>query len=134
MLPRVSTTTDIWKVLGIGHNRKVAVVNCPVDYQELIGETSPKFKNWALKVGDLSLAHLFVSRLDELRNLIPVSKQKLNEGGAVWVSWQKNPLTASDVNEHTVQHVAEQHGLTCKDLCELHPDWWGVKLVPQAEA
>lgn len=134
MLSRVSASINPWEVLGIGHNRKVAVVNCPVNYYDLIGETSPKFRNWALKVGGLSMAHLFVQKLDDLRNLIPVSKKKLIAGGVVWVSWEKNPLVSSDVNEHTIKHVAEQNGLACVDLFELNTDWWGIKLIPEANA
>ena len=130
MLPRSSTYTNPWQILGIDHNLKVAVVNCPVDYQELIGSNSPKFKNWSLKVGDLSLAHLFVNNLEELKQLIPLSGRKIRPSGAVWVSWKKEPLTINDVNEYTVKHVAEQHGLSCENLCELNSEWWGIKLVP----
>lgn len=122
------TTTKLWQILGIDYNRKVAIVNCPEDYYELIGFDSPEFKNWSLKVGDLSMAHLFVSNLDDVRNLIPHAKQKVNKDGAVWISWLKEPSQASDLNRHTIQHVAEKNGLTTNEPVLLNDNWWGIKL------
>ena len=83
-----------------------------------------------LKKNLLNSKSNFVNNLEELKQLIPLSGRKIRPSGAVWVSWKKEPLTINDVNEHTVKHVAEQHGLSCENLCELNSEWWGIKLVP----
>ena len=122
-------TTNLWRVLGIDCNRKGAIVNCPADYYELLGSDCPEFKNWSLKVGDLSIAHLFVSNLDDVRNLFPVAAKKVNSGGAIWISWLKNPSQTTDLNEHTIQHVAEKHGFKMNTSILLNDSWWGVELL-----
>jgi hypothetical protein len=123
------TKIKLWQILGIELDRRIAIVNCPEDYYDLIESDCPEFKNWSLKVGNLSMVHLFVTDLDDVRNLIPLAAEKVNSGGSVWISWKKNPTQTSDLNEHTIQHVAEKHGFDTKDPLKLNDNWWGIELV-----
>ncbi|MFT4525982.1 MAG: hypothetical protein ACI85F_002143 [Bacteroidia bacterium] len=123
------TTIKLWQILGIDCNRKVAIVNCPEDYYELIGSDCPEFKNWSLKVGDLSMAHLFVTNLNDVRNLVPHASEKVHNDGSVWISWPNKPAKATDLNEHTIKHVAEKHGFDANAPLLLNDNWWGIELT-----
>jgi hypothetical protein len=75
-----------------------------------------------------------VKRRSELVEAISVYKEKINQNGAIWVSWPKKAAKmATDVTEDTVRDVALPLGLVDIKVCAVDEVWSGLKLVIRKE-
>lgn len=120
----------LWKKLGLKNDLKVAVINCPSDYHQMIGHESPRFRNWSLKVGDLDMTHIFAHKFEDVSKYVPIAKEKIKRDGKVWVSWPKksSKLHAGFTEDH-IRELAIEQGLVDTKVCRVDDDWSGLMLV-----
>ena len=80
--------------------------------------------------GDNDLAHLFVTRRDELNAMLGQLRVILKPDAAVWVSWpKKSARVASEVGEDTIREIALPHGWVDVKVCAVDDVWSALKLV-----
>ncbi len=80
--------------------------------------------------GEIEMAHLFVTRRDDLAKLLGTLRAVLVPAGAIWVSWPKKAAKiATEVNEDVVRAEAFPLGLVDVKVCAVDETWSGLKLV-----
>lgn len=99
--------TPLAKKLGIGERSVVFAPGAPAGYRALLGPLaeSVRFESGASETTDI--AHLFVTRRQELARLLAKLREALRPTATVWVSWPKqSSRVASEVSEDTVRELA----------------------------
>jgi len=128
--------TPLLKKLGIKADFKVLLINQPDHYQEMLGE----FPEGALLVDQdfndpIDFIHVFCKTEEELHNLFPPLKDKLNKNGLIWVSWIKKTSKKYNATflESEVRKLGLHIGLVDVKVCAVDEDWSGLKFVYRIE-
>lgn len=79
---------------------------------------------------EIEMAHIFVARRTELARLLAKLRERLAQGGMIWVSWpKKSSKVETDITEDTIRAEALPHGLVDVKVCAIDETWSGLKLV-----
>ena len=122
--------TSLLKKLGIGPQTKLALVNAPDNYSQLL-ETDVS--------GQLSgghqppdIVHLFVKNNKEFEREMKKLKTTIakNPSIVIWVSWYKKSAgIPTDITEDVIRNYALKNGLVDVKVCAVSDIWSGLKLV-----
>ncbi len=124
--------TALLKKLGIKPGYKVLAVNEPSHYFNMLGELPEEAavvdKNFT---GSINFIHVFCKTEEELHNLFPPLKHKLDINGLIWVSWIKkiSKNYESTFSENDVRTLGLNIGLVDVKICAVDEDWSGLKFV-----
>ena len=92
------------------------------------GGVAPKVMK-APKAG-LEMAHLFVTKKQELGRELKGLRRLLAQDGTMWVSWPKKASgVATDITEDTVRQMCLPLGFVDLKVCAVDAVWSGLKLV-----
>jgi hypothetical protein len=122
--------TPLLKKLGIKPESKLALINAPDNYFELLEadvSTQLAGKN---QVPDL--VHLFVKNNKEFESEMKKLKTQIakNPSMAIWVSWYKKSAgIPTDLREDIIRAYALKNGLVDVKVCAVSDIWSGLKLV-----
>ena len=122
--------TPLLKKLGIKPEMKVALINHPDNYYELIEINIDK--QLCEKNDTPDFVHLFVITEKEFINAMKRLKAvyKKNTSVTIWVSWYKKAAKIpTDITEDTIRNYALQHDLVDVKVCAVSNVWSGLKLV-----
>jgi hypothetical protein len=76
------------------------------------------------------LAHIFLTRRDELEGILAGLRASLRPAVPVWVSWPKRAARVpTDVTEDVIRAVALPMGYVDVKVCAVDATWSGLKLV-----
>ena len=82
----------------------------------------------------VDIAHIFVTKKEELAKHLAFLRKALRPNAMVWVSWPKKaakvPTTVSD---DTIREVAFPLGFVDVKVCAVSEVWSGLKLVVRKE-
>lgn len=122
--------TPLWKKLGIRPGQRLAVVDAPENYAELV---SP-LPEGAMIHPDIEapapFIHGFVSRLDDLERQLPGWAEQLAKEGMLWISWPKKAAKmTTDVDGNKVRAAGLATGLVDVKVCAVDATWSGLKFV-----
>lgn len=122
--------TPLWKKLGVKDGQVTWRLKMPKSVVDEIarGAVEPKF----LKVPEagLDMAHLFVTKKQELGRELARLRGLLGQDGVVWVSWPKKTAgVTTDITEDTVREVCLPLGFVDVKVCAVDAVWSGLKLV-----
>jgi hypothetical protein len=127
--------TPLWKKLGVKDDQVTWRLRMPASVAEEIarGAAEPKF----LKTPQpgLDMAHIFVTKKQELSRELEHLRGLLAQDGVVWVSWPKKtvpkgvPPIATDITKDTVREVCLPMGFVDVKVCAVDAVWSGLKLV-----
>ena len=122
--------TPLVQKLGIKEGSRVFLASAPVDYCTLI-EPIPRGVTFQARVnGSTDLAHIFVTREEDLRKHLTKLRATLSSEAAVWVSWPKKTSGVSTtVTEHTIRDIGLPMGFVDVKVCAVNEVWSGLKLV-----
>jgi len=116
--------------LGIKSDSKMALINPPDGYLDLLGELPSGVKLMEIADGYLDFIHFFAYSQRELELGFPGSKQALFPAGMLWVSWPKKTFhLETDLNEDIVRVTGLANGLVDIKVCAIDQDWSGLKFV-----
>lgn len=122
--PGYSGKTLVQK-LGVKTGMRVRVTGFDGDWDALIGAMGVEHA-----ATDLALQHLFVTKVDTLRDGLVEAVAHMAKDGMIWVSWPKKASgVATEVSEDTVRLVALPMGLVDIKVCAVTDVWSGLKLV-----
>lgn len=80
------------------------------------------------------LAHVFVTRREELATHLKSLRAKLNSQAAVWISWPKKASKVpTTVTEDVIRELALPLGFVDIKVCAVSDVWSGLKLVVRKE-
>ena len=126
--------TPLVRKLGIRPNEKIAALNAPDHYAELLGDL-PAGATIADRVpAKAAFVHLFVTERAELAKTLSSLRSKIDDAGMVWVSWpKKSAKVPTDVTEDTIREVALPLGYVDVKVCAVDEKWSGLKLMIRRE-
>jgi hypothetical protein len=122
--------TPLAKKLGFKDASRVLVTGAPNGYHALL-EPLPAGVRFETRPGPATdIAHVFVTRKDELTKILRVLRKKLRSDAAVWASWpKKSAKVATEISENLIREVALPLGLVDVKVCAVNEVWSGLKLV-----
>jgi hypothetical protein len=116
--------------LGIKPGFRMAVINPPSHYADLIAPLPDAVSFHAADEGRLNCLHLFVRTAAELEQHLAPSKTRIVPNGMIWVSWPKRTAKVpTDLTEDRIRQLAIQLGLVDVKVCAVDAVWSGLKLV-----
>lgn len=118
----------LWKKLGFKPGMRVAALNVPGHYRELvIGHPEGVVFTTSAKHADC--IHLFIVEKIETR-AIAIHALAMPPVGMLWMSWPKlsSPLSKG-LREDDIRSAALACGLVDIKVCAVDQDWSGLKLV-----
>ena len=122
--------TPLAKKLGIKEDSHVFLVSAPIEYGSLV-EPLPCGVMFQTRVSAATdLAHIFVTREQDLRRHLTALRRTLSPEAAVWVSWPKKASgVATTVTEQTIRDICLPMGFVDVKVCAVNEVWSGLKLV-----
>ena len=121
--------TPLVKKLGIKDNFKIAFVNAPRDFENLlklpagvsINSTSSKPLDFVL---------LFVKSQRELEKKFSRYAERLTSSGIFWISWPKKASgVVTDLDGNIVRECGLAKGMVDIKVCAIDDIWSGLKFV-----
>jgi hypothetical protein len=122
--------TPLVRKLGFEESSRVLVTGAPDGYHALL-EPLPAGVRFEMRPGPaVDIAHVFVTRKEELTKILRVLRKRLRSDAAVWVSWpKKSAKVATAIGENSIREVALPLGLVDVKVCAVNEAWSGLKLV-----
>ena len=126
--------TPLAQKLGIKAASHVYIAGEPLEYQSWL-EPLPEGVRFTRRAGPAAdLAHIFVTRREELTQILGVLRQQLKADAAIWISWPKQASKVpTTVSEHTIRELALPLGLVDIKVCAVSEIWSGLKLMVRKE-
>lgn len=120
--------------LGLKSGMTVWRYQMPPEIAELLDEQAPD--QCLLDNADpgLDCAHVFVTRREDLAELLIQLRKQLASDGMIWVSWpKKSSKVPTTVTEDTIREICLPMGLVDVKVCAVDATWSGLKLVIRKE-
>lgn len=126
--------TPLARKLGIRAGSRVLLLDAPPDLMALL-DPLPEGVRFERAAGPgVDIAHLFVTRREDLARHLSGLRRQLRPDAALWVSWpKKSSGVASTVTEDTIRELALPLGLVDIKVCAVSAVWSGLKLVLRKE-
>ena len=126
--------TPLGKKLGITRGCRILKIAAPPEYGELVAPL-PEGVTFEGKAGPrIDLAHLFVTRQEDLVEQLAALRIRLRPEVPVWVSWPKKAARVpTTVTEDTIREAALPVGYVDVKVCAVSAVWSGLKLVVRKE-
>ena len=126
--------TPLAKKLGLEASSRVFLLGAPPEYSALLAPLPEGVEFDRIAGSDTDIAHVFVTRREELAQHLATLRKTLEPGAAVWVSWPKKAAkVATTVTEDTIRELALPLGLVDIKVCAVSDVWSGLKLVVRKE-
>ncbi|MEQ6167553.1 DUF3052 domain-containing protein [Ekhidna sp. MALMAid0563] len=121
----------LWKKLNIKEGYHCFLCSSPENYFELL-EATPMETTWDddLSHPPYDFEHVFITKLDELKNGWINWKESLKKDGILWVSWPKgSSKMETDLNGNIVREFGLNGGLVDVKVCAVDENWSGLKFM-----
>ena len=126
--------TSLVKKLGFKASSRVLLLGAPEGYLELLAPLPERvvFERSASPKTDI--AHIFVTRREQLAKHLSALRQKLRPDATLWVSWpKKSSKMPTTITEDTIRELALPLGFVDVKVCAVSEVWSGLKLVVRKE-
>jgi hypothetical protein len=122
--------TPLPRKLGLKPGQRVAAMNPPRDYRELIAPWPDGATLASRADAKTELVHLFVTE----RAMLAMEAQRLREllkpEAVLWISWPKKAAKVpTDITEDVIREVVLPMGWVDVKVCAVDATWSGLKLV-----
>ena len=126
--------TPLVQKLGIREGMRLAALQAPPDYPEILGALPPGVEIGRKATPKTDLAHLFVTTRVALAAALPSLRSTLRDDAVLWVSWPKKASKVeTDIAEGTIRDLALPLGFVDVKVCAVTEVWSGLKLVVRKE-
>ena len=126
--------TTLAKKLQIKSGDRVAILNAPTDYLQLIG-TLPFEEKLVTKVDPpLDFAQLFIKTSRELDNQVPEILKALKKDGLFWISYPKGgSKVKTDLNRDILWATMGKFSMAGVSLISIDNVWSAMRFRPTDE-
>jgi hypothetical protein len=126
--------TPLAQKLGIKAGLKVATIEAPKGYRELLAPL-PERVSFATKIAaEAPFVHLFVKERQILEKELKRLRRLLADAGVLWVSWpKKSSGVKTDITEDVIREVCLPLGFVDVKVCAVDETWSGLKLMIRRE-
>ena len=126
--------TPLARKLGIAESSRVLLVNPPENYESLVQPLPAGVVFETEASQSVDIAHIFVTKKEELAKHLAVLRKTLRPNAMVWVSWPKKAAKVpTTVAEDTIRELAFPLGFVDVKVCAVSEVWSGLKLVVRKE-
>lgn len=126
--------TPLIKKLGIKPGFRVAFIDAPEYYSELLGPLPEGVTLHPRDSKELDFIHLFAHQSEKMEEDIVQLKDNIRKDGIIWVSWyKKSARMPTDITEDVIRGTALALGLVDIKVCAVDEKWSGLKLVWRKE-
>jgi hypothetical protein len=126
--------TPLAKKLGIKKGNLVLLVAAPRGYEQLVAPLPAGVYFEDNPSQAVAIAHVFVTRKEDIHKHLSALREKLNSEAPIWVSWpKKSAKVPTDITERTIRDVALPLGFVDIKVCAVTEVWSGLKLVVRKE-
>lgn len=126
--------TPLATKLGIKEGSRVWLRGAPPGFGEAL-QPLPAGVTFERRPGQrVDIAHVFVTRREELAEALGALRRQLGPTAALWISWpKKSAKVPTTVTEDTVRELALPLGFVDVKVCAVTDVWSGLKLVVRKE-
>jgi hypothetical protein len=126
--------TPLAQKLGIKARTKVAVLNAPAGYRNLLAPLPADVSFTDKATAGAGFIHLFVSERRILEKELKRLRKLIDDAGVLWVSWpKKSSGLGSDITEDVIREVCLPLGFVDIKVCAVDETWSGLKLMIRRE-
>lgn len=126
--------TPLAKKLGIKDGMRVATIDAPANYLDLLAPLPPDVTVIEATGADADILHIFTNRRDDLFRRLDEVRRSIKKDGCIWISWYKKAAKLpTEITEDTVREAALPLGLVDVKVCAVDEKWSGLKLVIRRE-
>jgi hypothetical protein len=126
--------TALAQKLGIKPAMKVAALNPPDGYRELLAPLPADVSFTAKAIAGANFVQLFVTERRTLEKELKRLRKLLADAGVLWVSWpKKSSGVTSDITEDVIREVCLPLGFVDVKVCAINEIWSGLKLMIRRE-
>jgi DUF3052 family protein len=132
--PAGYSATPLAKKLGVKEAYRMLLLGAPEGYSQLLAPLPAGVQFSSRPSRAIDIAHVFVTRKEELTEHLRNLRAKLRPDALVWVSWPKHAAkVTTNVTEGTIREVALPLGFVDIKVCAITEVWSGLKLVVRKE-
>ena len=122
--------TPLPKKLGIKEGHRVAYLNAPADFEELMWPMPDGVVVSTRAGGTKDVLVLFATRSADLRKRFVAAKKALAYDGGLWVAYPKKASgVTTDIDFGVAQQVGLGAGLVDNKSCAIDETWSGLRFV-----
>jgi hypothetical protein len=122
--------TPLPKKLGIAAGDRVAALNAPRDYRDIVAPWPEGASLLDKADAKTVLVHLFVTQRSVLAKEAQRLRKLLAPDAVLWISWPKKAAkVATDITEDVIREVVLPMGWVDVKVCAVDATWSGLKLV-----
>ena len=126
--------TPLPKKLGIKEGSRVALVDAPPNFHEVLGDIPEGVSFVQPEDGNIDVAVCFSHSRAQIEERFLELKPKLAWNGGLWIAWHKKALGVTPgLVEDTVRDIGLAAGLVDKKVCAIDDDWSGLRFVRRVE-
>jgi hypothetical protein len=128
------SATPLAKKLGIRAEARVALINQPDHFLELLAPVPDAVDFATTRRGAADVVAMFVTRRSEIERRISSAGQTIFPNGGHWIARPKrSSKEPTDMTEHVVREVALPLGLVDHRVCAIDDTWSGLRIVWRKE-
>jgi hypothetical protein len=126
--------TPLSTKLGLKSGQRIAVLNAPRDYRELVAPWPDGVLLLVRADVKTDLVHLFVTERTVLAKEAMRLRERLRPDAVLWISWPKKAAKVpTDITEDVIREVVLPLGWVDVKVCAVDAIWSGLKLVVRKE-
>lgn len=129
-LPAGYSGTPLPRKLGIKPGARVALLDAPAAFDEVLGELPEGVAVRRRLLGPLDVVVAFFLERRGLERRISALRAALDPAGGLWIAWPKRASgVATDLTEDVVREIALANTLVDNKVAALDETWSGLRLV-----
>lgn len=126
--------TPLAKKLGIVEDSRVALIDEPSDFRDLLDPLPPGIEISTTLRGRSDVVVLFVIRRAQMARRVDAAGRAIHPAGGLWVAWPKRASKVpTDMTEDVVRELALPRGLVDNKVCAIDDVWSGLRVVWRRE-
>ena len=126
--------TPLAKKLGIKDGSVLFLITPPAEFRPLLEPLSPTVSFVRAAGPRVDIAHVFVTKREQLDKHLRALRAKLRPDATVWVSWpKKTAKVPTTVTEDVVRELALPLGFVDIKVCAVSDVWSGLRLAVRKE-
>lgn len=121
--------TPLPQKLGIKDGSRVALLNAPVGFDDVLGELPPRVSTRTRATGEADVIVLFATKFSRLQPQFRKAMAMMpSDGGKLWVAWPKKAAKMdTDLDENLIRDFGLAEGVVDTKVCAIDATWSGLR-------
>lgn len=115
------------KKLVIKPNNRLAILNAPQGYRDLLGALPDGVQASDQLEGEFDVIHAFFIKKADLEPQINTLKNHLKSGGILWVSYPKAGKLGTDLKRDPLYELMKQYGIEANQQIAIDDNWSAMR-------